>query len=349
VGRPIKCIRVFSHLKRIINEPSFYPHLRRKSLMSRILDNVSWCIKYHEINDWYNLWGIDLKGISGENFLSENVLEHTLMDINGEKGKNKTRYNYVKLLDDKFLFYAIMKGLKLPTAEVIAFYTGTELIYLDGFSQEALFNGGETYFAKAICGSQGKEVQKITSREDLENFMKKWHSNKFILQKAIQQHKELNAINPLAINTIRMVTVADGTAIKVLSAALRCGSKASGCIDNFSSGGGVVLIDKNGRLEKYGLHFKGEPTCQECHPDTGFKFAAYKVPYYNEAVDLAIKAHAFLYASCAIGWDIAITEEGPVIIEGNYHWGLSIMQSKDYQIKDKWQELCNSYSVEMKI
>jgi len=146
-----------------------------------------------------------------------------------------------------------------------------------------------------------------------------------------------------------MVTVYYGKTIKVIAASLRCGSKATGFVDNFSSGGGAVLIDGSGRLEKYGLHFKGTPKCTEHHPDTGFKFANYPIPYYNEAVELAIKAHSFLYGVCAIGWDIAITETGPVIIEGNYHWGLSIMQSKDYQIKDKWRELCDFYGVEMKI
>lgn len=349
MGTPIKCIRVFKHLQRIINEPSFYPHLQRKSLLNRIAENIVWGIKYHEINDWYNYWGIDLKGVSGDKFLSENILEHTLMYINGEKGKNKKRYNYVMLLDDKFLFYAVMKGLYLPTPEVVAFYTGSELKYLNDFSQAQLFRGGETYFAKVIYGSQGKQVEKVNNREELEKFKEKWRGNKFIVQKTVCQHKEMSAINPLAINTIRMVTVYDGKNIKVLSAALRCGSKASGFVDNFSNGGGAVLIDRNGRLEKYGLHFKGVPTCTECHPDTGFRFAGYQVAYYDEAVALAKKAHAFLYASCAIGWDIAITDGGPTIIEGNYHWGLSIMQSKDYQIKNKWQELCDAYGVKMGI
>ena len=153
------------------------------------------------------------------------------------------------------------------------------------------YHGGETYFAKAICGSQGKQVQKITNNEELGKFTEKWRGNKFIVQKTVRQHKELSAINPLAVNTIRMVTVYDGKNIKVLSAALRCGSKASGFVDNFSNGGGAVLIDENGRLEKYGLRFKGVPTCTECHPDTGFRFAGYQVPYYDEAVALAKKAH----------------------------------------------------------
>lgn len=347
MGRKIKFIRVFEHLKRIIEEPSFYPHLQRKCVVSRILENISWVIKYHEINDWYNFWGIDLKNIKGNDFLSEKILERTIIKINGEKGPNKKRYNYVMVLDDKFLFYAIMKGLHLPTPEVVAFHTGSELKYLDGCSEETVFSCNEVYFGKAICGSQGKQVERIENREELNEFVKKRCNNKFILQKAVRQHKELNAINSFAVNTIRMVTIYDGKKIEVLSAALRCGSKTSGCIDNFSSGGGAVMIDKNGRLEKYGLHFKGAPTCTEIHPDTGFRFEGYQIPYYNEAVALAKKAHTFIYASCAIGWDIAITEQGPVIIEGNYHWGLSIMQSKDYQIKDKWQELCDSYGVKM--
>ena len=95
---------------------------------------------YHEINDWYNFWGIDLKGVNGDKFLSENLMEQTIMHINGEKGQNKKRYNYVMLLDDKFLFYTIMKGLRLPTPEVVALYTGSELKYINDFSQSQLFH-----------------------------------------------------------------------------------------------------------------------------------------------------------------------------------------------------------------
>lgn len=349
MGESIKVVRVFKHLQEVINEPSFYLHLQRKSLLKRIAENILWCLKYHEVNEWYNFWGIDIKGVSSDNFLSENVLEHTLMYLNGERGKNIKRYNYVMILNDKFLFHNLMKSLKLPTPEVVAFYTGTELEYLQNYSENDLFPCGEIYFGKVICGSQGKEVQKITSREELEKFTQKWHDNKFILQKAVQQHKELNAINSLAINTVRIVTVSYGKTIKVLSASLRCGSKTSGFVDNFSSGGGAILIDENGCLAKYGLHFNGTPKCTEHHPDTGFRFAGYKVPYYDEVVDLTKKAHTLLYGFCAIGWDIAITETGPIIIEGNFHWALSIMQSKDYQVKNKWQELCDFYGVKMKV
>ena len=71
-----------------------------------------------------------------------------------------------------------------------------------------------------------------------------------------------------------------------------------------------MLIDEDGHLEKYGLRFKGVFTCTKCHPDKDFIFAGYQVAYYDEAVVLATKNLAFLYASCSIGWYIAITDTG---------------------------------------
>ena len=52
------------------------------------------------------------------------------------------------------------------------------------------------------------------------------------------------------------------------------------------------------------------------HPDTGFRFAGFEVPYFPEVLAAAKNAAAHVPHEL-IGWDIAVTEAGPVIIEGN--------------------------------
>jgi hypothetical protein len=50
------------------------------------------------------------------------------------------------------------------------------------------------------------------------------------------------------------------------------------------------------------------------HPDTGVRFEGHAVPFYEEAVALCRR---FL-----IGWDVAITPRGPLILEPNLFPGL---------------------------
>lgn len=46
------------------------------------------------------------------------------------------------------------------------------------------------------------------------------------------------------------------------------------------------------------------------------KFDGFKVPYFKESIEMIKKAIEYLPIKFA-GWDIAITEYGPCIIEGN--------------------------------
>ena len=59
------------------------------------------------------------------------------------------------------------------------------------------------------------------------------------------------------------------------------------------------------------------------HPDTGIKFSEFHAPEYKQAVKLACRAHKALYGIRAIGWDVAISDHGPVFIEGNDNWEIS--------------------------
>lgn len=45
------------------------------------------------------------------------------------------------------------------------------------------------------------------------------------------------------------------------------------------------------------------------------------VPGVREAVELALAAHRTLPRIYTIGWDVAVTEDGPIIIEGNADYG----------------------------
>ena len=58
------------------------------------------------------------------------------------------------------------------------------------------------------------------------------------------------------------------------------------------------------------------------------------IPYFQEAVREAIKLHNVMYRCHSVGWDIAITENGPIFIEGNGLWEISLLQAAHGGMKD---------------
>lgn len=74
-----------------------------------------------------------------------------------------------------------------------------------------------------------------------------------------------------------------------------------------------------GRLRAFGRTkpaFGG--TTYTAHPDTGFVFADVRIPFWDELQELVRAAARELAPLRAIGWDVAITPDRPVLIEANH-------------------------------
>ena len=185
---------------------------------------------------------------------------------------------------------------------------------------------GSVFIKKTYDSYGGMNTFRIT-RDDLPlqpEALKKMYasiaSSAFLFQETITQHPLLDRINPSCINSIRMDSFvnADGTP-EVLSAFLRM-SISNSHIDNISSGGCYVGIDINkGTLMRDGYSFitvtGGQMYTQ--HPVTGTVFEGYQLPYFDEVKELVCSAARLVPSLRLIGWDIAITENGPLLIEGN--------------------------------
>lgn len=142
----------------------------------------------------------------------------------------------------------------------------------------------------------------------------------FLFQETVKQHEKINLINSSCLNTIRMDTFVDKNGkVEVISAYLRM-STNNAHIDNISTGGCYVGINlENGCLKKYGytpFTMTGSDLLTR-HPISKMVFDNYPIPYFEEAKELIIKTASFVPGLRLVGWDIAIGESGPVLIEGN--------------------------------
>jgi hypothetical protein len=64
----------------------------------------------------------------------------------------------------------------------------------------------------------------------------------------------------------------------------------------------------------------------EQHPDTGAAIAGIRLPHRPESVALALRAHQMLGGIACVGWDVAILDDGPVMLEGNWNPGVRAVQ-----------------------
>jgi len=224
------------------------------------------------------------------------------------------------LLVSKYKFKKILVENRIFTPKLIAFYNHKEkkIYHYDKPTTDKII-------VKPNNGGGGVGV-KILKYHNYENIVKKMKKD-YLVEEYIEQHSFLNKIFDGSVNSIRILTIKKDDDFVILKAILRTGRKTTKSVDNFSQGGLSINIDiETGILKKGKTHFKHGDIEYEKHPDTDFKFYQKKLPFYNELKKLAISAHKCFPMFNMVGWDIAITEKGPIIIEGNRTPGLFVFQ-----------------------
>jgi hypothetical protein len=148
-----------------------------------------------------------------------------------------------------------------------------------------------------------------------------------LVQPIIQQHEVVHALHPHSVNTVRLVTLLHDNQVNINAAVLKIGN-GGGIVDNSGAGGLVSGIDmKTGRLfptARQRAVFGQEE--YENHPDTGVAFASVTVPFWTDVMDLVSKAAIELPQLPTLGWDVAIMPTGPILVEANCKWNVTLMQ-----------------------
>lgn len=143
-----------------------------------------------------------------------------------------------------------------------------------------------------------------------------------LCEEVITQHPELDRLWPGCVNTVRLVTIYKDGVGHIVASFLRVGSGEKP-VDNFNNGGMVVPLDPGtgtvlcAAVNKAGQRF-------ETHPGTGTRFEGFQVPLWEQVVELAGRAAGVIPGVRYVGWDIAVTPEGPLLVEGNQYPGHDI-------------------------
>ena len=220
------------------------------------------------------------------------------------------------VLEDKILFLAKFKEFVIRKSAIIA-----ELKNNQNKIEELLHNPSGKLVAKGSKGQVGAEVKVIdVATYKADSLLKFMDDNKFdLLEEYVVQHHDIMAMSPSGLNTIRIFTQIEEGKIHYLGARFRITINST--VDNMAAGNPAAPIDlKTGIVngEAVFSDITREPI--SVHPVTGVKIVGFQVPFWKETLEMMEKAVFVAPKNRSVGWDIAISENGPELIEGNHNW-----------------------------
>ena len=182
-------------------------------------------------------------------------------------------------------------------------------------------------FVKALTGNRGVGAELwrrdgsafVSSRGEartIDELIDWLRSQNCIVQPALQDHAELKSFGTVALSNVRIIT-AKGPTIRAtpiaasISLAVEAGSltghEGFHCgvhLDDGTITNTLSPIEDDARLEKRDL-------------------IGFALPDWSECINLVRSAHDEAFPAFAtLGWDVALTNDGPLLLEANLNWGM---------------------------
>ena len=199
--------------------------------------------------------------------------------------------------------------------------------YQDGLEEITKFiKEHKEIVRKPISGLGGANVEKIETKniKNIKEFYENLKKDNCLIEELVIQNKEWSKLSPNSINTVRVVTKCIKGKAEVIFAVVRIGSGKS-IVDNFHQGGcGVKVNIEKGALEGHTIDNKNSES--EYTATTHVKVDGFKIPYWKEIIEMTCQAAKVNDKVNIVGWDVAITDNGPLLIEGNRGPGMDIIQ-----------------------
>lgn len=268
---------------------------------------------YWDILIWYAIFGYDPSEYTTYNFNEKSAKKRlTFLSSNEQIFFSKSiNINANSLiLDDKSHAFDYFKE-----------YFNREHIIVNSIEDQNKFNlfssKNQRFFYKPLKGSCGNDSGLADISVDNPNllFSKFVLNGPYILEELINQCDEMASFNPTSVNTVRTTMIRTENGVSLLFGFIRCGRKGA-MVDNGGAGGIIIPYDpENGKLVKFGFDECGKSYIK--HPDSKIKFEGFQIPDWENIVKLSVKLTEMLTEFVYVGWDIAITDKGLVIVEGN--------------------------------
>ena len=281
-----------------------YQHLIRNADRNAVVSDILFCYFVH-------------------GFLPEEYFYYSLEDTDdfykqsfiSDRDRNKIVYSLNDIIDMGIFFD------KWKTYEFYKKYYHREAVLIKSQNDKLIFEQFilkyPRFVKKKVNLSRGESVELIDIRNvDLANIFKKiCQDAPCILEEVIIQEKPLSKLNESSVNTVRCISFQKEGETLIPFCFLKIGQKGS-FVDNGGAGGILVGIDTElGILNTDGI----DENCKiyKKHPDSGICFKGYQLPDWKNAKLLVKELMKEMQSMKYIGWDLAYTDKGWVVVEGN--------------------------------
>lgn len=249
------------------------------------------------------------------------------------------------LTEDKWVFWEHARKHGLPVPQVLARLDRDGQMFPQqgrGAEDFARFVGAldlDGIVIKAVNGSEGEEVFVFSCENGIlidhkggrhspaklyQEFLSTGFS--FIIQERLRSHPDLVRLTGSeALHCLRLITCLDALGkAHLMIRKLRLGGPGN-VVDNFgggNNGAALCVLAEDGKIEKALVYDNKAKhiVMSDRLPANGKGLIGYQVPHWEAAAELVKRAAPHFDPLSCIGWDVALTDAGPFLIEGNVFW-----------------------------
>lgn len=232
------------------------------------------------------------------------------------------------------------------TAETFKEYFKRECIRIEGKKDIDKFRDycsrHEKFVVKPLAGSYGgKGVRIITISEEnpvdtvFRNLLAEMKKNPYMLEEVIEQDPGMAKFHPQSVNTIRLVTINENRNVEIVQACVRIGMGDSvvdnGCLSSSVDIEHGIVTSLGRCAHKAGLY--------AFQPDTGEQIIGAKIPKWEELKKQIVDMANVLPNQRVIGWDLALSTKGWVMVEGNSHPAIQTLSGEGVGARELFNRL----------
>lgn len=242
-------------------------------------------------------------------------------------------------LNRKHRFHELCRAADLPTVPLLFIVRKKRLERIEATRFRL---PGIDLVLKPLCGRGGTGVERwdLVSRGvwsnpvgravDEEALWAHWferaQGRAMLVQPRVRNHPDTEVLSSGALATVRVMTALDERGRPEVTHATFRMSVGSVVVDNMHKGGLGSAVDvATGTLGR-GTTLEPASEWVDTHPVTGVLIPGRVLPYWSDVLRLAGQAHRVFSDFVVVGWDIGITENGPIIIEGNSGADVNVIQ-----------------------
>lgn len=259
------------------------------------------------------------------------------------------------IADSKLSFYRWCVDQGIPTPAVFGYCAGDEAAHCEGIpwisDDRRLFDlldaaGTDSFLFKRDRGSHGHGLMRFRysngrlldddgraiDAAELLSWIRK-QDTRYLLQAAERPHPDLQPIMPgPSLGTVRIVTFMkdDQPILPIACMRMPSGANVADNFDRGQAGNLLASIDVgSGEIRRCLVPSPTAPTCLlQCrtHPETGAEIPGFRFPRWDEVTRVVKQAASRLQSMYTVGWDAALTERGPSLIEVNWRYDIEFMQ-----------------------